>query len=182
LDEIDLKVVRGLYEELEQESVDVLKAAGAIKTEFVKSVDMRYVGQAYELNVPLPKEVLSEMKVKPLEKAFIELYNESYGYNTGDPIVTVNWRLLAVGKVQRPRLKVVKDIGKVEEAIKGEREVFFEEYGDYAECPVYDRSKLFPGANFDGPSIVEEKTSTTVIPEKAKVSVDKYLNLKIQLT
>jgi len=181
LEEVDLKVVSGLYEEMEQEGMNVLKAAGAIKTEFVKNVDMRYAGQAYELNVPLPSEVLTETTVKPLEKAFIELYNKSYGYTTGDPIVTVNWRLLAVGRVPRPRLKAVKEVGRAEEAIKGGRRVYIKEYGDYLECDIYDRSRLLTGAIMEGPAIVEERTSTTVVPPKAKASVDRYLNIIIQL-
>lgn len=182
LEEVDLKVVEELYEEMEEEGMNVLKAAGAIETEFVKSVGMRYAGQAYELDVPLPSEVLTEMTVKPLEKAFIELYNESYGYTTGDPIVTVNWRLLAVGKVPRPRLKAVKEVGKATEAIKDRRKVYIKEYGDYVECDIYDRSKLLPRTIIEGPAIVEERTSTTVIPPKAKASVDKYSNIIIQLT
>ncbi len=181
LEEVDLKVVGELYEEMEEEGMNVLKATGAIETEFVKSVDIRYAGQAYELNVPLPSEVLREMTVKPLEKAFIELYNKSYGYTTGDPIVTVNWRLLAVGKVPRPRLKAVTRVGKAEEAIKGKRKVYIKEYGDYLECNIYDRSKLLPEAIMEGPAIVEERTSTTVIPPKAKASIDKYSNIVIQL-
>jgi N-methylhydantoinase A len=149
--------------------------------ELVRSVDMRYVGQAYELNVQIPGGELSAGMVKTLEDSFISLYEKTYGFTTGDPVETVNWRLLAVGKVPRVKVKRVKEKGKAEDALKGKRKAFFAEYGEYIECDVYDRYRLLPEAFIQGPAIVEERESTVVVCPKAKATVDEYLNLIITL-
>ena len=61
-------------------------------------------------------------------------------------------------------------------ALKRKRPVFFKETGDFVETPCYDGDKLQPGNVITGPAIVEEKTTTLVVPPKAKVSVDQYGN------
>ena len=112
---------------------------------------------------------------------FIDLYEKTYGFTTGDPVEAVNWRVLAVGKVPRVKVKRVTERGKAEDALKGKRKVYFSEYGEYVECDIYDRYRLLPGALIEGPAIVEERESTAVICPKAKATVDEYLNLIITL-
>ncbi len=181
IEEVNLDTVRSLYKEMESEAVELLKAAGVTQMELVRSVDMRYVGQAYELNVQIPGGELSAGTVKTLEDSFISLYEETYGFTTGDPVETVNWRLLAVGKVPRVKVKRVKEKGRAEDALKGKRKAFFAEYGEYVECDIYDRYRLLPEASIQGPAIVEERESTVVVCPKAKATVDEYLNLIITL-
>ncbi|RLI26919.1 MAG: hydantoinase/oxoprolinase family protein [Candidatus Hecatellales archaeon] len=181
IEEVDVDTVKRLYEEMESEAVELLKAAGVTEMELIRSVDMRYVGQAYELNVQFPGKEISESMVKELEASFIDLYEKTYGFTTGDPVEAVNWRVLAVGKVPRVKVKRVTERGKAEDALKGKRKVYFSEYGEYVECDIYDRYRLLPGALIEGPAIVEERESTAVICPKAKATVDEYLNLIITL-
>ena len=63
------------------------------------------------------------------------------------------------------------------EAKKGTRSVYFQAAGDYIDCTIYDREKLGAGATFTGPGIVEEWTSTTVVPPGWQLTVDRYGNL-----
>lgn len=182
LDRVDLEIVHQLYDEMQAQAIDMLKTTEAPAIELMKSVSIRYMGQAYELNVPMPERKISDAALKKLEKTFLHLYESSYGYTTGDPIEAVNWKLLAVGKVPRVKLKEMEKRGsEVEDAIKGRRVIYFSEHRDYVECEIYDRYKLFPGAVFEGPAIVEEKESTAVVCPGARASVDKYANLIIQL-
>ena len=69
----------------------------------------------------------------------------------------------------------------MEDAAKGQRQAYSGIAGDYIPYTVYDRYKLFPGAEFQGPAIIEERESTVVAGEDASVSVDEYGFLWIDL-
>jgi N-methylhydantoinase A len=68
-----------------------------------------------------------------------------------------------------------------ENPLKGQREAYFGEDSSFIDCSVYDRYSLRPGTYIDGPSIIEEATSTCVIPPGARASIDRYLNIIIEL-
>ncbi len=179
IDKIDWSYVKRLYSEMEEEGLRLLKIAGVTDYEMIRTVDLRYVGQAYELNVRLPEGELNEGVVKELEARFTKVYEEAYGYVTGDPIEAVNWRLLAVGKV--PRVKFKKLSAERRDPLKGTRKVYFSEYNEYVDCKVYDRYKMYPGVEVEGPAIIEERESTTVVVPGAKVTMDDYGNVLITL-
>jgi len=181
VEEVDLSLVKDLYSQMEEEAVRLLEEAEVTEMELIRSVDMRYVGQAYELNVEMPKGEITKETLETLEKSFIKLYEETYGFTTGDPVETVNWRLLAVGKVPRVKVKTLEAKGRAEDALKGTRKAFFAEYGEYVDCDVYDRYKLLPGVLIEGPAIVEERETTIVICPKSTATVDKYLHLIINV-
>ncbi len=71
--------------------------------------------------------------------------------------------------------------GHIQEAIKGERQAFSGIARDFIPFTVYDRYKLFPGATFTGPAIVEERESTVIVGEDAEVKVDEFGFLRIQM-
>ena len=80
-------------------------------------------------------------------------------------------------------LKKLEEHGRtLEEALKGYRPAYFPEFGDFVECPVYDRYRLFPGASLRGSAIVEERGSTVVIVPDQEAQVDDYGNLIIQVS
>jgi len=64
--------------------------------------------------------------------------------------------------------------GRIEDCIKGTRQAFSVEQKDFIPFTVYDRQKLFGGAKFTGPAIIEERESTIVVGEDAKISVDQH--------
>jgi len=78
-----------------------------------------------------------------------------------------------------PRLP--KKNGHIKEAIKGERNAFSGIAREFIPFTVYDRYKFFPGANFSGPAIIEERESTVIVGEDAKASVDEFGFLWIEL-
>ncbi len=179
LDKVDVELVKKLYAEMEAEGLQLLKTAGVTEYEMIRTADLRYVGQAYELNIRLPEGDITSDTLKELEARFIKAYEEAYGYTTGDPVEAVNWRLLAVGKV--PRVKVKKLSAEKRDPLKGTRKVFFSEYNDYVDCKVYDRYKMYPGVEISGPAIIEERESTTVVIPEAKATMDEYGNIIIML-
>jgi N-methylhydantoinase A/oxoprolinase/acetone carboxylase beta subunit len=92
----------------------------------------------------------------------------------------VSWRVIASGP--RPSVKLSSVVpSAAADARKGERLVYFPEWDEHRRVPVYDRYVLAPGTRFDGPAIVEERESTTVIGPGARVDVDATRNLNVVL-
>ena len=69
----------------------------------------------------------------------------------------------------------------LKEALKGKREVYFPETGGVIDCPVYDRYKLFKGSIIEGPAVIEERESTTLVLPGDRAHVDDYCNLIIAI-
>ena len=69
-----------------------------------------------------------------------------------------------------------------EQAIAGQRPVFFDEAGGFVDCKIYDRDLLAPGHAIDGPAIIEQVDSTTVVYPGQRVVVDEYLNIVISVS
>ena len=139
---------------------------------FEASLDMRYIGQAFELSVPLPDDVRS---VDEIERAFRQVYEKRYAYAASAPAEIVNFRLAAYGLTRKPNLPRAAGGGTVNAALVGRRPVAFG--GAFAETPIYDRDKLPVGDKINGPAIVEEANSTTVVPPAFRAEVDPHGNL-----
>ena len=146
---------------------------------FVRQIDMRYVGQSYELTVPLPAGPLSAEDIVAATKRFHGEHDRAYGYSApAEPVEFVNLRLTAVGRIAKPRLRELP-AGATDPASarKASRAVYFSEAGGYVDCDVYDRYRLGAGALVAGPAIVEEVDSTAVIHPGYQAGVDRYGNL-----
>ena len=148
------------------------------RRQFHNVAEMRYVGQNYELQVELPAGKLTQQDLRQMREDFFRAHEMNYGYYNPDaPIQFVNFRSEAIGIVSKPKLAEVEPMrGPLEEAVLSRREVYFQETG-MVECPVYDRTKLGMTDRIDGPCIVEQMDSTTVIPPDVWFRVDRHGNL-----
>jgi N-methylhydantoinase A len=135
----------------------------------IYSADMRYSGQAFELRVPIAG---NNLELPDFESAFHETYRKAYGHSReGKEVELVNLRLAAFGAVDKPALSGDEsEKGNLFRALKGKRPVYFE--GSFLDCPIYDRELLHLGASVNGPAVVEELGSTTVLFPGWKASVD----------
>jgi len=126
--------------------------------------DIRYVGQASELVVPLPAGPFTAASRGALLQAFETSYLAAF---TRTPPATqveiINIRVRASVDVEAGALPVQDASPPAAAAIKGTRPVYFPEFRDYHATTVYDRYALAAGQGFDGPAIVEERESTLVI-------------------
>jgi N-methylhydantoinase A len=140
---------------------------------------MRYVGQSYELTVPLPSGELSAADIASVLEQFHREHDRAYGFSAPDePAEFVNLRLTATGKIAKPQLRELdQECGDVASARKAARSVYFAEAEGFVDCPIYDRYGLGAGCIIEGPAIVEEVDSTTVIHPGYQVQVDKFGNL-----
>ena len=144
---------------------------------------MRYVGQGEHFNVALPEGTLTESDLEGIKNRFNALYYDIFGYkDESQSIEAVNWRLTAY--CPPPPLKLKRypgEAGDLHEAVKGKRKVFFPETNGFTDCFVYDRYRLFQGAVIEGPAVIEERESTTVVLPGDLVHVDEHCNLMIEI-
>ncbi|RJS89117.1 hydantoinase/oxoprolinase family protein [Candidatus Bathyarchaeota archaeon] len=148
---------------------------------FLRELDMRYIGQSYELSIPAPRP-LSEGGFRGVVGLFHERHRGVYGYAAeGEAVEVVNVRLRAVGVMAKPRLRTYPEEGPEPKrgSVVERREVFFEALDDYTECPVYRRARLAPGNRVEGPAIIEQYDSTTVLYPGWKAHVDEFRNLRL---
>ena len=182
LKHIDWAVVNERFAALEKEGRQYLAEAG-IKTGVTArySADMRYYGQRYEVNVPLPGGKLGPKLMEKLHEDFYAAYRQHYGRDIREvPVETVSWRLTVSGPP--PKLDVTWPVeGGGGSPEKGARPARFVGAEKAVMCKVYERGRLAPGAKISGPAIIEDHESTTVVPPGAKAHIDDLRMLVIKL-
>jgi len=184
LDTVNWGHVNTIFGEMEAEALSSLIESGAARDEiaFERSADMRYAGQFYEIPSPIPGGILGPVQLDEIIGTFYKSYEKAFSrYMTDTPIQALTWRLRA--QCPAPLLEI-KYAGKEDTgestALKGRRKAYFPEQKQFVDCPVYERYRLEPGTKFNGPAILEERESTTIVGADAEVSIDERLNLIIE--
>ncbi len=140
--------------------------------ELERTLDARYVGQSFELNVPFNEHLVEE---------FHRLHQQFYGYcNIQFPVEIVNIRVRGCGRypqVEIPRFPLESEEAGVD-AIVQEKQVFIE--GRFISAPFYLRQKLQPGNRFTGPAIVLEYGSTIFVPPDFQAQIDEWGNVILE--
>ena len=141
---------------------------------FLPSIDMRYIGQAYEVNISTS---LESTNLEVLEEDFYRIYKEKYGHaDKGRRLEVISFRLSAVAGVEKPNLvRYQSHTHSLQEAEIERRSVYFD--GKFYDCPVYNRDLLPEGSSFTGPGVVEEAGATTVLFPSWKASLDEWGNI-----
>ena len=145
----------------------------------LRTADVRYRGQSYTVNVPMPGGALDGDALDQMMQTFHAKHEALYTFRSGDEQAElVSLRLRAIGTIPRPDIRSHREGGtSPEDALTGRRPVFFEVAGEFVLCPVYDRSKLLPRNVVVGPAVVEQVDSTIAIPPDMLGTVDQYQNL-----
>ena len=185
LDAVDWDHVNDIFGSMEATAVDLLESAG-VRTEDIRierNADMRYVGQGFEIVVPVPNGNLTLESQDKLAAAFDATYEAMFGRVLNEvPVETITWRMTASEPPPRPEIRFQSARSNADsEAIKGERPVFLTDVNQFVECPVFDRYGLDPGATIGGPAIVEERESTVFVGPDAICTIDEHLNLVMSL-
>jgi N-methylhydantoinase A len=143
----------------------------------LRSVEMRYAGQGYELEVPAPNGTLTQKDLKRINGAFHQIHRQLYGYASPQETTEfVYLRIAALGKIPKPRFKKEKEGDRKQgRALKGKRRVFVQ--GKFVSIPIYERALLRPGDRIQGPAVIEQMDSTTFLSYRQRAQVDPYLNL-----
>jgi len=143
------------------------------------AADMRYHRQGYEIPVSLSPDEVRASGLGDLEERFNALHEQLYGFRMHETEAEiVNLRAIGFGSVPKPELPVgALGGGDASEAVVEEHTVVFS--GEHVVTKLYDRSKLAPGMTFDGPAIVVEFDSTTVVLPGYTARIDANFNILI---
>ncbi|WP_257628513.1 hydantoinase/oxoprolinase family protein [Haloplanus salinarum] len=145
---------------------------------FERAVDLRYRGQSFDLRVPLPDGPLDDDALAAVADRFHERHERRYGHaSPGEPVELVTLRLRSRGVVDPPALAMADEVAGTP-APRTTRTASFD--GERHDTPVYDRGALGPGAELDGPAVIEGTESTVVVPPGAAASVDDMGNVVIE--
>jgi len=158
---------------LERESI------AAPQRRFRALVDARYVGQNHEIAVPC--DDFGPAALPTFLERFADVHVREYGYAIpGRDVEIVNCRLQAVGAVPRAPLNRVGSRSTAAAPL-GHRKVYFGADG-WLDTPIYLRAALAATTRLDGPAIVDEMSSTTVVPPGDRLHVDAIGNLVIEVS
>ncbi len=184
LDQVAPQALEQTFRELEAQGRETLGREGMAEAamDFRRQVDLRYVGQSHELTLPLTTETLGPAQLAQLLEQFHRTHDRAYGFSApGEDVELVSVRLSAIGQIAKPALApLAKATG--EATAKGQRPVYFAESEGFVDCPVYDRYALGAGAVVQGPAIVEEIDSTTVVHPQYQVRVDEVGQMVLTAT
>jgi len=173
VDELEPGEVEAVFARLEEQGRAELEREQLAPDDisFVRGLELRYVGQSYELTVPADDVAVAVA-------GFHAEHDRAYGFSAREePVECVNLRLTAVGRIAKPQLPRLEAKGPAEP--RSSRPVYFAERGGYLDCPVYDRYGLGAGAELPGPAVVEELDSTTIVHPGYRARVDDHGNLLI---
>jgi N-methylhydantoinase A len=162
--------------ELVAEGVAELSDQGYVKNVMVqRSLEMRYLGQNYELELPIGFDAFTPETTAALWRQFHDAHHARFGFSIpGEIIEIVNFSATVVSATPKPEFRrVAEAVG--EAAPLAHRSVMYP--GIRHDTPVYDRASLRAGHRIAGPAIVEEPASVTVVNPGQELSVDTYGNL-----
>ena len=173
------------FGDMETEALERMGQEGveADDVTLIRLADIRYAGQGYEIEVPVPSGHLGDGEMQLVVERFHEGHRQMYGYATLDrPIEAVNLRITALTTLPQPELVPAELDGREdpERAKEGERQVYF--HGKSVSTPIYHRPLLRPGDLVHGPAIIEQEDSTTVVWDGQTSTVDAYSNLIVERT
>ena len=183
LEHLDWDHLNTLFGEMEDEARALLVEAGARPEEITltRTADMRHVGQGFEIPVAIPGGALSTDSLSGVREAFFDSYHQLFERTVRDvPVEAMSWRLAATAPVPNITLNFGGQAVGTGEKLKGTRQVYFPETG-FTDCQVYDRYAQAAGDTLEGPAVIEERESTTIIGPGGKVTVDPYLSLICEL-
>ena len=174
--QLDLDKLNRDYADLEHEVREQLRADGIDDASItvVRGADCRYIGQGYELRVPVPIGHLDDAHMGEVWAVFHALHAAEYGHNfPTTPIETVSIRLTGIGrmpKIAPLSVAAIRDTSPV----LGQQDVFFRVNDELRRFPTtyYERPRLRANDTLPGPAIIFQVDSTTVVPPSWSFHVD----------
>jgi N-methylhydantoinase A len=155
--------------------LDILRGEGLSDDDasFSPSLDMRYMGQWYELSVPFSPDTMGSPDEATLAEAFGAMHDRLFGYRTDDmPIDVLNVRLSVVGRTPKPTMNLSDGILESGNPQIGTRPMWSTTSRSMVDVGVFDGRRMGPGATITGPAVVELGTTSIVVPDDFDLVVD----------
>lgn len=179
---LDVDRLNDVFGEMEEEGRETLLSEG-VSSEQIKlkrSLDMRYTGQHHEVTVDIPSGETSESDLEDIENRFHNKHKKLFTYSEPETEVEIlNARIAAIGEVPIVEMREEEEKGpNPDQAYKNTRDVYFED--GMMETPVYNRNKLRNGNIVESPAVIEESTTTIIVPPGWQAKVDEYENVILE--
>jgi N-methylhydantoinase A len=175
---LDLARVNALYADMEREAVEAFAAMGvaAGSIGFARTADLRYLGQFHEVEVEVPSGSIDPDSIAATIENFHARHHQLYTFNmTWQAVEFLTFRLRATTpKAPFELTRIAPAEGDASTALKRFRKAWWD--GEPRETPVYDGLLLRAGHRFTGPAIIEEATTTVVVPPAYSLEVDEFRN------
>ena len=175
LTSLPLETINSVFHELGQRALDEAKVEGFAleQVQLLHQMDLRYPYQGYELTVPCMAPPFTEADKETVRRAFDQAHLEVYAISAPNEIPeVVNLRVVSVSSVPHLVLPDIEEGGTSPQAAQtGSRMALFEETGAYVDTPLYDRALLKQGNVIQGPAIIDQLDSTTVLLPRQRAEV-----------
>ena len=168
------------FAELEAKALGQLAQQGVEPTDRLtdRLIECRYVGQEHAIAVAVEAGMTAAASVR----RFNELHRERYGHALTVPVQVSTLRVRATGRLEKPPLRrIPARTGTAAPGPARNREAYCFAQRGYCSFGVYERAELRAGDEIEGPAIIDEGTSTTVVHSDQSVVVDEYGNLIIRV-
>jgi N-methylhydantoinase A len=188
-DSLDWAATAAMYAELDQQAADGLASQGFTPDAWrlVRTADLRYYGQAFEVRVPLPEThgpafdaAVAEAVADSFHDAHRALYGYDFRHDARQQIEWVNLRVTGVGPIRRPSLpELARGDGTPGRARTGSRPVCFARATGFVPADVFWRPDLLAGDVLVGPAVIEEYGATVPLHPGFTALVDRHGNLRV---
>jgi N-methylhydantoinase A len=184
--QVDIDGFNRAWADLEDEARALLAEEGiaAEKVSLERQADLKYFPQSFYLTLPVPTGELTREHVTDLVASYNDTHMREFGYTIPRHAAEVEIgqvRLIATGLIDKPSLRAADGAGSGNGGLKREtRDVYFGDDG-WVDASVYRREQLLPKIRIEGPAVIDQFDSTTVIPPGATATVDAYQNLIVDV-
>jgi len=180
-DRFDPEALNLVFRRLESEAERDLVREGVPPEQrrCLRSAELRHFGEAFEVRIEMPGGELDTHSLHDAVDRFHTAHEKLYGYSYRGSQLTeiVNLRVTGVGLIEKPRVPEAPEVPRSGWIPYTRRPVYIE--GRFVDCPCYIREILAPGAQLEGPAIVQEYGSTTIVQPEQVVHVDRHGNMMI---
>jgi len=180
--EVDLERLNALFVDLEARARSLLGEDGVVadRMEFSRTAQMRYVGQTYEVETPIPSEPTTAENLPRIVQEFHRQHELEYGVSSDEfAPAFVSLAVTGIGRMTAPPTERSGTSDLSKDSRKGDRRVYFA--GEWVQSAVYDGERLAAGSEVAGPAIIEYAHACATLPPGTQGSVDPFLNLVIDV-
>jgi N-methylhydantoinase A/oxoprolinase/acetone carboxylase beta subunit len=186
LSSLDAAGLQGAFDELEELARAQLEHDGVPAGQMLvqRVADCRYLGQGYELRVDVASGAIDEAWVEKVRADFHDIHEREYSRRFEDSDIEIpNVRVRGIGLMPPLEIPETEAGGSADDALRYERDAWFRVGGELKQVPTrfYDRTALKAGNELEGPAIVNQYDSTTVIPPGLTARIDGYGNVVIAI-
>ncbi|GIN93807.1 5-oxoprolinase [Siminovitchia terrae] len=185
IDDIDAQQMNEYFDRLIEEGIQQLQEENVeISNQvLIKSIDLRYFGQAYELNIPLQSGNVSAGVIEEAIEKFHTLHEDTYGHSLrGDKVEIVKYRVSSIGTMDKQAIKFSNNKSIEKNAVNIDEKTSYGEVifsGEKYTVPIYERKYLQKGFKINEPCIITEMGATTVVYPNQAAEIDENYSIVI---